>query len=122
MAIIDRTDQGDFSPTHMIRPKDIDYIFLGMVSMHNFPCPVFPQVHAMHNGNTGTYGPSDEARAAGWRLVQIRPTRRWLYNLIGKHLFKHWSVFSPTHVPFISDDEAFRQADSRSRTGLATKR
>lgn len=89
-GIIDRTADSSFDNSLLDKPKSIDYSFrTGVVSEHNFPCPVFPEQHALHDGDSGVYGPSWLARAHGWRLVCMKPHREWLIRLLFRFMFNY---------------------------------
>jgi hypothetical protein len=82
------------------KPKDIDMFDFGMGVQHNMPCPVYAgSKTAVLNSSTGTFCPSWDAHTEGWRLVQVKPGREWLWNLVGKYLFQNWTIFRKISKP-----------------------
>lgn len=96
MAIIDVTDNHELviQLINNTKPVDIHWGTLGITSVHNMPCPVYPDDSiAIHNGNTGVYHPCDKAKDEGWRLRRIRVGREWLFNLLEGLIF--YDRFTP---------------------------
>lgn len=55
----------------------------GPWATHNYPCPVYQDLHAIINLNSGVFTPSRKAESEGWRLIQVKGWfKKWLFNLI----------------------------------------
>lgn len=53
----------------------------GMITDHNFPCPVCKQRKAVYSCDTGKYNPCNECRRDNWFLIKLdSPLLRWLMS------------------------------------------
>ena len=67
------------------KPVDIAIGYFGPgLAKHNMPCAIHPEEHAVLDTGSGVFEPSWKAQEEGWALVQIRPGRMWLFELLQK--------------------------------------
>lgn len=60
----------------LLKPEIID---LGIAALHNMPCAVYTEQHAVLDMKRGVFTPSWKAQAEGWVLVQTKSRfQRWL--------------------------------------------
>lgn len=56
---------------------------IGPIAVHNYPCPVYDDEHAVLNLNCGIMEPSWKAQKEGYILIRVK--RIWLKNWILKY-------------------------------------
>ncbi len=57
----------------------------GMITKHNYPCPVCQKTHAVLNASIGVFKPCYQCQAEGFHLIKFNFKSRWssfLYWLI----------------------------------------
>lgn len=60
-------------------PLKVQVEIEGPTAIHNMPCAVYHEEHAVLDGNTGVFRPSWKAHEEGWRLVKaVTKFQKWL--------------------------------------------